>query len=124
MTVRNRRCHLHKFVSTYSSKEFTFTCLLNEVGLAKSRWQYGLRCRFEAAWFLGLRVRTPGEHECSSLVLVVRVLRRTDLSFRGFLPGVCVSNSVCDLGTATIWRPSPDFGCCFTKKKLVSGVFA
>ena len=37
---------------------------------------------------------------------------------------VCVSNSVCDLGTATVWRPRPDFGCCSTKKKLVSSALA
>ena len=48
-------------------------------------------------------------------------MRRADHSFRGVLPGMCVSN-FCDLDTATIWRPRPDFGPLRDKQKLRTAV--
>ena len=46
-------------------------------------------------------------------VFSVELISRSEDSY-----WVCVSNSVCDLGTATIWRPRTDFGCFSTKKEI------
>jgi hypothetical protein len=43
-------------------------------------------------------------------------LRRTDNSFRGVLPGVCVN--CCDLETATMRRSLPHLGCGTIKETI------
>jgi hypothetical protein len=67
--------------------------------------------RFESRW----------GHERSSLVFFVCCVGSglcDVLTFRGFLPCVCVCVCliVCDLENSTMRRPRPELGCCATEK--------